>query len=49
MASNDEEYEKALFSAQKLYLNLLEYFPKIITDFDTKWQTWQQAVATSSE
>ena len=49
MASNNEEYEKALFSTQKLYLNLLEYFPGIVSDFEAKWQIWQQATATSPE
>jgi hypothetical protein len=43
-----EPSDKALWSAQKLFLNLLEAFPGLVADFEAKWQSWQQAISSSS-
>lgn len=44
-----EVSERALHSAQSLYIKLLEAFPNYAADFDTKWQRWQQAISPTSE
>ncbi len=39
------EQERAIWSASRLYLSLLEAFPKYVQDFQAKWNDWQQAIS----
>ncbi len=41
-----ELHENTLWSTTRLYLSLLELFPKYVADFQAKWNAWQQAIST---
>ncbi|KAK4100932.1 hypothetical protein N658DRAFT_497019 [Parathielavia hyrcaniae] len=49
MAAEDvTEYEieeNTRWSTTRLYLGLLETFPKYVRDFEAKWNDWQQAIS----
>ena len=46
--STEVSEEQASHSAHSLYSKLLEAFPTYTTDFESKWQSWQQAISPSS-
>lgn len=37
--------ENTIWSTNRLYLRLLETFPKYVEDFQAKWNDWQQAIS----
>jgi hypothetical protein len=37
--------ENTIWSTSRLYLRLLETFPKYVEDFQAKWNDWQQAIS----
>ena len=48
MAENvteSENQERVVWSTSRLYLSLLEAFPKYVQDFQAKWNDWQQAIS----
>jgi len=40
-----EIMENTIWSTNRLYLRLLETFPKYVEDFQAKWNAWQQAIS----
>jgi hypothetical protein len=40
-----ETMERIVWSTTRLYLSLLETFPKYVEDFQAKWNDWQQAIS----
>jgi len=49
MAAQDvtelEINENIIWSTNRLYLSLLETFPKYVATFQAKWDDWQQAIS----
>ncbi len=48
MAENvteSENQERVIWSTSRLYLSLLEAFPKYVQDFQAKWKEWQQVIS----
>lgn len=41
--------DRALHSAQRIALKLMEAFPAYWNDFDAKWKSWKQAISPSAE
>lgn len=50
MAAQDvtdfEINENIIWSTNRLYLGLLETFPKYVANFQAKWNDWQQDIST---
>lgn len=40
-----EAMENTIWSTNRLYLRLLETFPRYVEDFQDKWNDWQQAIS----
>ena len=43
--TESENQERVVWSTSRLYLSLLEAFPKYVQDFQAKWNDWQQAIS----
>lgn len=43
--TNIEIDENTIWSSERLYLRLLDTFPKYIENFEAKWNDWQQAIS----
>lgn len=46
---NIEEQERILWSSNRLYLSLLDTFPKYVHEFQAKWTDWQNAISSGSK
>lgn len=40
-----EAEQRIVWSTSRLYLSLLETFPKHVQDFQTRWNNWQQDIS----
>ncbi|KAH8912170.1 hypothetical protein BR93DRAFT_63608 [Coniochaeta sp. PMI_546] len=43
--TDGEIMENAIWSTKRLYLRVLETFPRYVEDFQAKWNDWQQAIS----
>lgn len=43
--TDDEIKENTIWSTNRLYLRLLETFPKYVEDFQAKWNDWQEVIS----
>ncbi|KAK4465020.1 hypothetical protein QBC42DRAFT_262333 [Cladorrhinum samala] len=41
-----EEQERIVWSSSRLYLRLLDTFPKYVHEFQAKWTDWQEAISS---
>ncbi|KAK3896480.1 hypothetical protein C8A05DRAFT_39984 [Staphylotrichum tortipilum] len=44
-AIDAEAEERIVWSTTRLYLSVLEAFPKHVQDFQTKWRSWQETIS----